>query len=419
MDVYLVGGAVRDELLGLPVKERDWVVVGATPEALLAQGYQQVGKDFPVFLHPDTHEEYALARTERKTAPGYHGFQVCAAPEVTLREDLGRRDLTINAMARDTAGRLIDPYQGLSDLQGRWLRHVSPAFAEDPVRILRVARLAARYAVLGFRVAPETLALLRAMVTSGEVDALVPERVWAETGRALGESSPERFITVLRDCGALARIFPEIDRLFGVPQPPLQHPEIDTGIHLLLSLQQAVRLGADPLVRFAALVHDLGKGTTPPADWPRHIGHEARGGQLVRDFCQRLRVPNDYRDLGVLAAAYHTHCHRALELRPRTLLKMLQALDAFRKPQRFEQFLLACEADARGRRGCEERPYPQAERLRTAYRAAAVVAVGPLLEQGLSGAELGEAVRRARLRAICSINFRVISIPVKGTSGEH
>jgi tRNA nucleotidyltransferase (CCA-adding enzyme) len=400
MEVYLVGGAVRDELLGLPVKERDWVVVGATPEALLIQGYQQVGKDFPVFLHPHTHEEYALARTERKTAPGYHGFQVCATPEVTLKEDLSRRDLTINAMARDAAGRLIDPYGGLSDLQGRWLRHVSPAFAEDPVRILRVARLAARHAALGFRVAPETLALMRAMVTHGEVDALVPERVWAETVRALGESSPERFIAVLRDCEALARIFPEIDRLFGVPQPPLHHPEIDTGIHLLLSLQQAVRLGADPLVRFAVLVHDLGKGTTPPAEWPHHIGHEAHGGQLVRDFCRRLRVPNDYRDLGVLAATYHTHCHRALELRPRTLLKTLQALDAFRKPQRFEQFLLACEADARGRQGYEERPYPQAERLRTAYRAAAAVAVSPLLAQGLSGAKLGEAVRRARLRAV-------------------
>ena len=400
MEVYLVGGAVRDELLGLPVKERDWVVVGATPEALLIQGYQQVGKDFPVFLHPHTHEEYALARTERKTAPGYHGFQVCATPEVTLKEDLSRRDLTINAMSRDAAGRLIDPYGGLSDLQGRWLRHVSPAFAEDPVRILRVARLAARHAALGFRVAPETLALMRAMVTHGEVDALVPERVWAETVRALGESSPERFIAVLRDCEALARIFPEIDRLFGVPQPPLHHPEIDTGIHLLLSLQQAVRLGADPLVRFAVLVHDLGKGTTPPAEWPHHIGHEAHGGQLVRDFCRRLRVPNDYRDLGVLAATYHTHCHRALELRPRTLLKTLQALDAFRKPQRFEQFLLACEADARGRQGYEERPYPQAERLRTAYRAAAAVAVSPLLAQGLSGAKLGEAVRRARLRAV-------------------
>jgi tRNA nucleotidyltransferase (CCA-adding enzyme) len=402
MEIYLVGGAVRDELLGLPVKERDWVVVGVTPAELLAQGYQQVGKHFPVFLHPVTREEYALARTERKTAPGYRGFSVHAAPEVTLQEDLGRRDLTINAMARDVGGHLIDPYQGLRDLQERRLRHVSPAFAEDPVRILRVARLAARYAALSFQVAPETLALMRTMIASGEVDTLVPERVWAETVRALGEPSPARFIEVLRDSGALARIFPEIDRLFGVPQPPLHHPEIDTGRHLLLSLQQAVHLGADPLVGFAVLVHDLGKGTTPVEEWPRHIGHEARGARLVRELCQRLRVPKDYRELGVLAAEYHTLCHRALELRPRTLLKLLQTLDAFRKPLRFEQFLLACEADARGRQGLEERPYPQAERLRTAYQAAAAVEVRLLLEQGLSGTVLGEAVRRMRLRAVAA-----------------
>ncbi|HYQ91777.1 MAG TPA: multifunctional CCA addition/repair protein [Candidatus Competibacteraceae bacterium] len=400
MEIYLVGGAVRDELLGLPVRERDWVVVGVTPNELLEQGFRQVGKDFPVFLHPVTQEEYALARTERKTAPGYHGFQIYAAPEITLQQDLERRDLTINAMARDAENRLIDPYGGWRDLEERWLRHVSPAFAEDPVRILRVARLSARYAGLGFRVAPDTIELMRAMVVNGEVDALVPERVWAETVRALGEPHPERFIETLRECDALVRIFPEIDRLFGVPQPARHHPEIDTGQHVLLSLQQAARLSAEPPVRFAVLVHDLGKGTTPPADWPRHLGHEARGERLVQSLCQRLRVPNDYRDLGIVTARYHTYCHRALELRPRTLLKALQALDTFRKPQRFEQFLLACEADARGRRGLEDRPYPQAARFRTAYQAATTVAIAPLLEQGLRGEALGQAIRRARLQAI-------------------
>ena len=400
MEIYLVGGAVRDALLGLPVKERDWVVVGASPEEMLARGFKRVGKDFPVFLHPETHEEYALARTERKTAPGYHGFQFHTAPDLTLTEDLGRRDLTINAIARDAEGRLIDPYHGARDLNERWLRHVSLAFAEDPVRILRLARLAARYAYLDFRVAPETMGLMRSMVNSGEVDALVPERVWAETVRALDELSPGRFIEVLRDCGALARIFPEIDRLFGVPQPAKHHPEVDTGAHLLLCLEQAVRLPADTPVRFAVLVHDLGKGTTPPEEWPRHIGHESRGAQLVREFCQRLRVPNAYRDLGILVAEYHTLCHRALELRPKTLLKLLQALDALRKPKRFEQFLLACEIDARGRKGLENRDYPQVERLRAAYQAIATVDVRPLVEQGLKGADLQEAIRQARLRAI-------------------
>lgn len=400
MEIYLVGGAVRDELLGLPVKERDWVVVGATAEEMRARGFKQVGKDFPVFLHPKTHEEHALARTERKTAPGYHGFEVHAAPDVTLEEDLRRRDLTINAMARDTQNHLIDPFHGAEDLRARLLRHVSPAFAEDPVRILRVARFAARYAHLGFRVAGETRNLMRDMVESGEVDALVPERVWAETVRALGEASPGRFVEVLRDCGALARIFPEIDRLFGVPQTEKYHPEIDTGVHLLMALEQAVRMGTDTVTRFAVLVHDLGKGTTPESEWPRHIGHEHRGAELVRQFCERLRTPNEYRDLGVMVARYHTHCHRALELRPRTLLKTLEALDAFRRPQRFEQFLLACEADARGRKGLEERDYPQARWFLTACRAAAEVNVRSLVEQGLKGRELGEAIRQARLQAI-------------------
>ena len=400
MEIYLVGGAVRDELLGLPVKERDWVVVGATPDDLLRRGFRPVGKDFPVFLHPDTHEEYALARTERKTAPGYYGFSVHAAPEVTLEDDLLRRDLTINAMARDTQGRLLDPYQGRADLDARRLRHVSPAFAEDPVRMLRLARFSARYAPLGFQIAPETLELMRTMVANGEADCLVPERVWAETVRALSEKQPERFIETLRECGALARIFPELDRLFGVPQPPLHHPEIDTGIHTLLALAQAVQLGADVVTRFAVLVHDLGKGATPAEEWPRHLGHEQRGADLIRLFCQRLRAPNMYRELAVLTARFHTHVHRALELRPKTLLNTLQGLDAFRKPQRFQQVLVACEADARGRQGLEDRDYPQAAWMQRVYQAAAGAPVRSLVEQGLTGPALAEALRRERLAAI-------------------
>ncbi len=404
MDIYLVGGAVRDELLGLSIKERDWLVVGATPEQMLAQGFKQVGKDFPVFLHPDSHDEYALARTERKTAPGYHGFSVQASPRVSLEEDLERRDLTINAMARDAKGGLIDPYNGRQDLEQRWLRHVSPAFAEDPVRILRIARFSARYSGLGFRIAPETLELMQQMVRSGEVDALVPERVWAETVRALAEEDPGYFIRVLRDCGALARIFPEIDRLFGVPQNAQYHPEVDTGIHMLMCLEQAVRLDADPVVRFAVLVHDLGKGTTPPEEWPRHIGHEDRSEHLVQVLCQRLRVSKEYSELARLVARYHTHCHRAMELRPGKLLKLLEVVDALRRPQRFQRFLLACEADARGRKGLEYRPYPQAQRLQTVCNAASVVEIPPLLEQGLKGADLAGAVRQARLQAISQLS---------------
>ncbi len=400
MEIYLVGGAVRDDLLGLPVQERDWVVVGATPDELLTRGFRPVGKDFPVFLHPATHEEYALARTERKTAPGYHGFSVHATPEVTLADDLLRRDLTINAMARDAQGQLIDPYHGTRDLKARWLRHVSPAFAEDPVRILRLARFSARYAPLGFKVAPETMQLMRSMVASGEVDSLVPERVWAETVRALGETQPEQFITTLRECGALARIFPELDRLFGVPQPAAHHPEVDTGVHTLLALAQAVKLGADGVTRFAVLVHDLGKGITPVEEWPRHHGHEQRGADLIRTFCQRLRVPNMYRELGVLTARYHTHCHRALELRPKTLLNTLQGLDALRKPPRFAQFLIACEADARGRLGLTHRDYPQAAFMRRIYQAVAGVQVQPLLERGFTGLALAAALQQERLAAI-------------------
>lgn len=403
MKAYLVGGAVRDALLERPVKERDWVVVGETPDSMTARGFRPVGKDFPVFLHPKTKEEYALARTERKTAPGYRGFVVHAEPDVSLEQDLLRRDLTINAIAQDEDGGLIDPHGGAQDLVGRVLRHVSPAFAEDPVRILRLARFAARYAPLGFRVAAETRELMRAMVEAGEVDALVPERVFAELAKALSEPTPGEFFTVLRECGALARLFPEIDRLFGVPQPPLHHPEVDTGVHTLLVLAESVKLSPDPAVRFAALTHDLGKALTDPALWPRHHGHEKAGLAALEALCDRLKVPNNYRKLAERVMRYHGHCHRALELRPGTVVDLLQRLEAFRQAEGLDAFLLACEADAKGRPGFEDRPFPQADWLRAARAAAAGVSVEPLLAQGFRGAELGEALRRARIRAVAEI----------------
>ncbi|HKS93125.1 MAG TPA: multifunctional CCA addition/repair protein [Gammaproteobacteria bacterium] len=396
MQIYLVGGAVRDRLLGLPVQERDWVVVGATPDDMLALGYRPVGKDFPVFLHPESHEEYALARTERKTGRGYHGFEFHSAPQVTLADDLKRRDLTINALAEDAQGKLIDPYGGQRDLDARVLRHVSPAFAEDPVRVLRVARFAARFAPLGFKPAPETLALSRTMAANGEVDALVAERVWQETIKALAADKPSVFFQTLRDCGALAKVFPELDRLFGVPQPAEHHPEIDTGVHVMLVLDQAARLSPDPAVRFAALVHDLGKGTTPANKLPHHYGHEERGAELVDALCERLRVPREFRELALLTARFHGKVHRAAELRPETALRLLQDCDVFRRPQRFEQLLLACEADARGRSGLEARPYPQAELLRRARAAAAAVNI----PGGASGAEIGKRLNQARLLAV-------------------
>ena len=395
----MVGGAVRDTLLGIEPKERDWVVVGATPEQLKAQGYKQVGKDFPVFLHPKTHEEYALARTERKTAPGYHGFSMHAAPDVTLEEDLLRRDLTINAIAQTASGQLIDPFNGQQDLADKLLRHVSPAFSEDPVRILRVARFAARFAHLGFTIAPETNELMRDMVNAGEVDALVAERVWTETERALGEKNPARFFEVLRDCGALEKLFPEIERLFGVPQPEKHHPEIDTGLHTLMVLTQAARLSPDTRVRFAALVHDLGKGTTPKDQWPKHIAHEERGVPLVEDLCQRLRVPKSYRELAVAVTRYHLHYHRAAELKPATLLKLFGALDAFRRPERFELFILACEADSRGRTGFENAHFDQPGILRRTRDAAAAVTAKTLTGK-LAGAAIGEELNRLRKQAI-------------------
>lgn len=400
METYLVGGAVRDELLGRPVHERDWVVVGARPEALRHAGYKQVGREFPVFLHPRTGEEYALARTERKIAPGYRGFEVHAEPTVTLEDDLRRRDLTINAMARDAQGRLIDPFGGYDDLCARRLRHVSPAFAEDPVRILRVARFQARFAPLGFTVAGETMTLMRRMVEAGEADHLVAERVWQELSRALGEAAPRAFVETLRACGALARVLPEVDRLFGVPQPPEHHPEIDTGEHTLLVLDQAARSSADPQVRFAALCHDLGKGLTPREQWPRHVGHERRGVAEVQALCERVRAPRAYRELAVLACRYHLSCHRADRMRAASLLRLIERVDGLRKPERFERFLLACEADARGRTGREHRPYPQAERLRDARAAAAAIDARPFVEQGLQGKAIAEAMRRSRIHAI-------------------
>jgi tRNA nucleotidyltransferase (CCA-adding enzyme) len=400
MEIYLVGGAVRDKLLGLPVKERDWVVVGARAEEMRALGYRPVGKDFPVFLHPETNEEYALARTERKTATGYRGFAVHADPDVTLEDDLKRRDLTINALAEDQHGNLIDCYGGHRDLEDRVLRHVSPAFAEDPVRILRAARFAARFRQLGFKIADETAALMRKMVNAGEVDALVPERVWQELARALSEPTPAEFFKVLRACGALAKLFPEVDGLFGVPQPRAYHPEIDVGVHTMLVLTQAAKLSPEPVVRFAALTHDLGKGATPREEWPAHRGHEKRGVELVETLCDQLKAPNNYRALARHVARYHLHSHRALELRAATLLKVLEAIDAFRRPQRFEQFLVACEADWRGRAGFEERAYPQAQVLRAARDAAATVDTKPLLERGLKGAAIAGALREKRIAAI-------------------
>ncbi len=391
---------MRDKLLGLTPRERDWVVVGATVEDMTTRGYRLVGRDFPVFLHPESHEEYALARTERKTAPGYHGFSVHAAPDVTLEQDLLRRDLTVNAIAETPDGKLIDPFGGQRDLHDRILRHVSPAFTEDPVRILRVARFAARFAPLGFRIADETMQLMRDMVTAGEVDALVAERVWAETGRALCTDSPAHYFEVLRDCGALARLLPEIDRLFGVPQPEKHHPEIDTGVHTMLVLTQAARLSADPEVRFAALVHDLGKGTTPKEEWPRHIAHETRGVPLVKALCRRLRIPNHFRDLALLVTEFHLHYHRAAELRPETLLKLLRRTDALRRPGRFEQFILACEADSRGRWGFEDAHFEQADILRRVRDAAAAVNSRELSEQGLKGKALGEALQARQREAI-------------------
>lgn len=400
MKIYLVGGAVRDSLLGLPVTEKDWVVVGATPENLLAQGYQQVGKDFPVFLHPVSRDEYALARTERKSGKGYTGFVCHAAPDVTLEQDLLRRDLTINAIARTERGDLIDPYHGRRDLENHVLRHVSEAFSEDPLRVLRVARFAARFAHLGFQIAEETMALMQKMAHEGELAYLTPERVWKETEKALGTSSPDVYFQVLRDCGALSVLFPEIDNLYGVPAPAKWHPEIDTGIHTMMTVAMAARLSPEIDVRFATLCHDLGKGLTPPELWPRHHGHGPAGVKLVEALCQRLRVPNPIRDLAKLVAEYHDLVHTVQVLQPKTLLKLFDAIDVWRKPQRLEQLALTSEADARGRAGFEENPYPQGDYLREAFRVASLVSSADVVADGFKGIDVRNELTRRRTQAL-------------------
>ncbi len=397
MKVYLVGGAVRDKLLEYPHKERDWVVVGASPEILLEQGYRPVGNDFPVFLHPQTGEEYALARTERKSGVGYKGFQFCTDTNVTLEEDLSRRDLTINAMAESEDGTLIDPYGGQEDLKNRVLRHVSNAFVEDPLRVLRVARFAARYAHLSFTVAPETMSLMTALCQSGELQYLTPERVWMETEKALGERSPRTFIEVLRECGALKALFPEVDRLFGVPQRADYHPEVDTGLHILMSLDQAVLLDSDAAVRFAVLMHDLGKGITPESILPRHIGHEENGVKLVNAVCERLKVPNRFRELAVAVTRHHLHCHKAPHLKASTTLRLLKDIGALRQAEKLQQFVHCCEADARGRLGFEHRDYYPGQWLLKAFSAIQHIDHQALIDQGLSGKKLGDAIEQRRL----------------------
>ncbi|MBL1142577.1 MAG: multifunctional CCA addition/repair protein [Proteobacteria bacterium] len=397
MQTYLVGGAVRDKLLGLPVKDRDWVVVGATPEVMIEQGFKAVGKDFPVFLHPETKEEYALARTERKSGKGYKGFTFHTSPDVTLEEDLRRRDLTVNAIAEDEKGNLIDPYGGEADIKQGILRHVSGAFVEDPLRVLRIARFAA---TLGFKIAPETTRLLKEISASEELETLVPERVWTEMEKALSGKYPARFILVLRSCDALKKLFPEIEALFGIPQPEEYHPEIDTGLHTIMCLNQSVRLTSDSMIRFAALVHDLGKATTPANELPSHHGHEARGVKIIGKLCKRYRIPNKYHELASCVSKFHLDCHRIQEMKPTTVLKKLEQLDAFRRPERFEQFLIACEADARGRAGFEDRDYPQAEYFINALKTANAVDTNALQEKGIEGKTLGEEIKKQRIENI-------------------
>jgi tRNA nucleotidyltransferase (CCA-adding enzyme) len=410
MRVYEVGGAVSDALLGLPVTERDWVVVGATADELAALKFRRVGKDFPVFLHPDTGEEYALARTERKTAPGYTGFEFDAASTVTLEQDLMRRDLTINAIARAESGELVDPWGGRADLEARVLRHVSPAFREDPLRVLRVARFAARFAPLGFTVAPETSTLMQEIVAAGEMEALRPERVWQETAKALATDRPDVYIETLRECHALARVLPEVEVLFGIPQPERWHPEIDTGVHTLMALRMGARLSQSAPTRFAVLTHDLGKATTPKDLLPRHHGHEHRSEELIERLCARLPVPNRFRDLALLVARHHGTVHKAAELKPQTVLRLIMAADGLRQPERFDEFLLACEADARGRKGLEQRIYSQGEQLRAALRAArGIDAAKVKADRQLEGEALGRALHDERLAAIKALGTDLFS----------
>lgn len=403
MQAYLVGGAVRDNLLKLPSKDKDWVIVGATPDEMLEKGFTQVGQDFPVFLHPDSHEEFALARTERKQGKGYTGFVCDSSASVSLEEDLIRRDLTINAMAQAEDGSLIDPYGGQNDLKNKILRHVSPAFVEDPLRVLRVARFAARFQTLGFKIAPETLQLMSTISANGELDHLVAERVCQETTRALSEASPQTYFEVLRNVGALKVLFPEVDALFGIPQPEKHHPEIDCGIHTLMVLEQASKLSSDPAVRFASLTHDLGKALTPAENWPHHYGHEKLGLKAIKTLCKRTRMPNSFRELSLLVSEYHTHIHKALELKPATALKVLKQCDAYRKPERFEAILICAKADSRGRTGFEEVPYLQANYFSELLKVTRTIQAKQFLEQGFQGKELGEKIDQARLDAIKTV----------------
>jgi len=397
---FLVGGAVRDRLLNLEPHEYDWVVVGRQEEEMLQAGFQPVGRDFPVFLHPETHDEYALARTERKTAPGYRGFTVHADPSVTLEEDLLRRDLTINAIAEDRDGNLIDPFNGEKDLRNGIFRHVSAAFSEDPVRILRIARFAARFGKWGFHIAHDTHHLMQKMVRAGEVDALVPERVWQETLKALNTDYPQRYFEVLHKCGALQKIFPELERLYGVPQTAIHHPEVDCGVHTMMVLEQVVKLSSKPTVRFAALLHDLGKGTTPTTKLPKHHGHELRSKKLAQQLCKRLKVPNEFRALSLQVAEFHTHYHRADELRPVTIVKLFESVGAFRNPEQLKDFMLCCEADQRGRSGFEDREYTQGDTLSAAFTAAQGVAVAEVIADGFKGKDIQDELRNRRARAV-------------------
>ena len=406
MEIYLVGGAVRDSLLDLPVRDKDWVVVGSNARLMKEQGYLQVGKGFPVFLHPETKQEYALARTERKVGVGYLGFEFDASEFVTLEQDLLRRDLTINAIAESSDGQIIDPYDGRQDIKDKVLRHVSPAFAEDPLRVLRVAKFAARFARLGFTVAPETQKLMNDIVQSGEIDTLVRERVWQEIEQAMGGPAPDMFIRVLRNCGALKLILPEVDRLFGVPQPVKYHPEVDTGLHILLCLQQAAKLTDDPMVRYAALVHDVGKGVTDKAKWPSHYAHETLGLPLQANISKRLHVPNEFSKLAALVCEHHTKLHRIKELHPAKLLKLIEALDGFRRPERVQKFLLVCEADAKGRTGLEERDYPQSTYLTTILNELSQLDLGALLKQA-KPKNTQEFVQQSRLNLLSDILTRL------------
>jgi tRNA nucleotidyltransferase (CCA-adding enzyme) len=403
MQTFLVGGAVRDKILKYPVTDKDWVVVGATPEKLIKKGYKSVGKDFPVFLHPETAQEYALARTERKSGKGYKGFKVFAEQSVTLEEDLIRRDLTINAMAADDNGDIVDPFNGQEDLKNKILRHVSPAFTEDPLRVLRVARFLARYFHLGFSIAPSTKELMTELAKSGELKALTPERVWTETARALSEKSPHIYFQTLRDCGALSDWFPEIDCLWGVPNPERWHPEIDTGVHTMMVLEQSALLSKDTITRFSALCHDLGKGITPKEEWPSHKGHEKAGVSIIETLCNRLRAPKEHCELAKIVSEFHLHLHKIEELKPKTIVKVLEKTDAFRKPKRFEKFLIACEADYRGRTGFENLPYPQSGIMKQAFNVCSEISTKEFIAEGYRGKQIGEKLHNERVKSVAML----------------